>query len=84
MYQKIIFAISNMLRSIFVFLIRIYQKCISPFLGDHCRFYPSCSQYACDALNTHSFLKSIYLITRRLLRCHPFHTGGFDPTPTKR
>lgn len=79
MYRKIIFTAHEAVRWIFIQLIRIYQTCISPFLGNHCRFYPSCSQYAKEALKTYHFLKAIYLTSRRLLSCHPFHKGGFDP-----
>lgn len=60
-------------------LISFYQKYIGLFLKPACRFYPSCSQYAKDALMTHNTLKSFYLIGRRLLRCHPLCAGGFDP-----
>jgi hypothetical protein len=79
MCQKIIFTINCSLRWFFIQLIRVYQKYISPFLGNHCRFYPSCSQYAYDAFSSHSIFKAFYLTARRLLRCNPFHKGGFDP-----
>lgn len=62
-------------------MIRIYQRYVSPMLGPRCRFYPSCSCYACDALRLHGALRGSWLTTRRLLRCHPFHPGGFDPVP---
>ena len=68
---------------IVIFLIRIYQRFISPLSGPSCRFYPSCSQYAIEALNRHGFLKGSYLSVRRLLKCHPFHEGGLDPVPEK-
>ena len=79
MHRKIIFAAHCALQWIFLKLIAIYRSCVSPFLGNHCRFYPSCSQYAEDAIHTHSIFKAWYLIGRRILRCHPFHQGGFDP-----
>lgn len=80
MYPKIIVtACRSFIRGLFLILIRAYQKCISPFLGDHCRFYPSCSQYAYDAMTVHAISKALYLIMRRLLRCHPFNPGGIDP-----
>ena len=62
-------------------LIRIYQRMVSPMLGPRCRFYPSCSQYAIEALETHGMLRGLWLALRRLLRCHPLHHGGFDPVP---
>ena len=62
-------------------LIRGYQLIVSPVLGPVCRFYPSCSQYASLAINQYGVVKGSYLAFRRLLRCHPFHPGGFDPVP---
>ena len=62
-------------------LIRGYQLIVSPVLGPACRFYPSCSQYASLAINQYGVVKGSYLAFRRLLRCHPFHPGGFDPVP---
>ena len=64
-----------------VILIKGYQFFISPFLGANCRFYPSCSHYAVDALSKYGFFKGAWLAARRLLRCHPFHPGGYDPVP---
>jgi uncharacterized protein len=65
-------------------LIRLYQQCISPWLGPRCRFFPSCSHYACEAVERHGFLRGGWLGFRRLLRCHPFHPGGVDPVPALR
>ena len=80
MYSKNVFSIiKNAAQIISCDLITIYQKWLSPFLGQHCRFYPSCSEYAKEAIMTHGILKSFYFIARRLLRCQPFHAGGFDP-----
>lgn len=79
MLRKIIFIAHRALQRVFIQLIQIYQLGVSPFLGNHCRFYPSCSQYAHDALTTHHFFKAIYLTGLRILRCHPFSKGGFDP-----
>jgi putative membrane protein insertion efficiency factor len=59
--------------------IRAYQVFISPILGPRCRFYPSCSTYACEAIVHFGPLKGIWLTLRRLLRCHPWHEGGYDP-----
>ncbi|WP_143821105.1 membrane protein insertion efficiency factor YidD [Motiliproteus sp. MSK22-1] len=62
-------------------LVRCYQLLISPFLGNNCRFYPSCSSYTIEAMETHGLLKGFYLGIRRVLRCHPYHEGGLDPVP---
>ncbi|MDR3352729.1 MAG: membrane protein insertion efficiency factor YidD [Zoogloeaceae bacterium] len=64
-----------------VFLIRIYQYAFSPFLGQHCRFHPSCSEYAREALERYGVLRGGWLGVKRLCRCHPWHPGGFDPVP---
>ena len=64
-----------------VALIRLYQIVLSPFIGNQCRFHPSCSSYALEAIETHGVLKGVVLAVRRLGRCHPFHPGGFDPVP---
>jgi putative membrane protein insertion efficiency factor len=68
-------------RQALVGLIRGYQKFISPGLPPACRFYPSCSQYAIEAIARHGALRGSWLATRRLARCHPFHPGGVDPVP---
>ncbi|HOX85454.1 MAG TPA: membrane protein insertion efficiency factor YidD [bacterium] len=62
-----------------IFIIRVYQKCLSPFLPRTCRFYPSCSNYAIQALEKHGFFAGLYKALTRLLRCNPFHPGGYDP-----
>ncbi|MCA1794482.1 MAG: membrane protein insertion efficiency factor YidD [Desulfobacteraceae bacterium] len=64
-----------------VLLIKFYQFFISPLTGQHCRFYPSCSAYAVEAVQKHGSLKGSLLAAKRILRCHPFHAGGFDPVP---
>jgi hypothetical protein len=63
-------------------ILRAYQLLISPLLGNHCRFYPSCSQYAIEAVDRHGVLRGGYLALRRLSRCHPWHPGGVDPVPS--
>jgi putative membrane protein insertion efficiency factor len=68
---------------ILVALVRGYQKYISPGLPPSCRFYPSCSQYALEALQRHGALKGSFLAARRLTRCHPFNPGGEDPVPER-
>lgn len=64
-------------------LLRGYKLCISPFLGQHCRFYPSCSDYAQQAIVEHGVAHGCLLAGRRLCKCHPWHTGGLDPVPPK-
>ena len=61
--------------------IRGYQLTISPFLGSACRFEPSCSHYAMQAVERHGVFRGLWLGLRRIGRCHPFHAGGFDPVP---
>ena len=61
--------------------IMFYRWFIRPVLGNHCRYYPSCSQYALDAIELHGPLKGAWLALKRLLRCHPWHEGGVDPVP---
>lgn len=58
--------------------IKLYQKMISPLLGHHCRFYPSCSQYCYSAIKKYGTIKGIYKGFRRMLRCHPWNKGGID------
>ncbi len=62
-------------------VLRIYQYAISPLLGRSCRFYPTCSEYAIEALRRHGLLRGGWLATRRVARCHPWHPGGHDPVP---
>jgi uncharacterized protein len=71
-------------RQIFLWSIRGYQLIISPMLGPRCRFYPSCSCYAHTAIERFGILQGFWLGLRRLLRCHPFAEGGYDPVPDKR
>jgi putative membrane protein insertion efficiency factor len=69
------------MKSILIFLIRAYQTIISPHLGPHCRFYPSCSGYALIALEKHGLWRGGFLTLKRLARCHPFGASGSDPVP---
>ncbi len=66
---------------LFVLPIRLYQRAVSPLLGERCRFYPSCSEYAARAILRHGALRGTYLGARRLLRCHPWNAGGIDDVP---
>ena len=79
MFQPIVFT----MRRLCLALIRAYRFCISPFFGNCCRFYPTCSQYAKEAFETHQLSKAFYLTGKRILRCHPFCEGGVDPVPEK-
>jgi putative membrane protein insertion efficiency factor len=72
------------MRRILVTLIRAYRYLISPLLGPHCRFHPTCSQYAAEAIERYGPLYGGYLAIRRVARCHPWNEGGFDPVPTER
>ncbi|HTD47192.1 MAG TPA: membrane protein insertion efficiency factor YidD [bacterium] len=62
-------------------LIRFYQRWISPYTPPACRFFPSCSEYAAQAVERHGLVRGGWLALRRLFRCHPFHPGGHDPVP---
>ncbi len=63
-------------------LVRLYQIALSPFFGQQCRFAPTCSHYAIESLQTHGALAGFCLTVKRLLRCHPWHVGGYDPVPS--
>lgn len=65
-------------------LIKVYRYCLSPLLGDRCRFYPSCSCYMQTAIEIHGIFKGGWLGLCRLARCHPFHVGGYDPVPANK
>lgn len=62
-------------------IIRLYQKTISPLLPPSCRFQPTCSQYMLEAVTKYGAIKGVFLGTKRLLKCHPLHPGGYDPVP---
>lgn len=62
-------------------LLRTYQYAISPFLGRRCRYYPSCSEYAVEAVEKYGAIKGGWLGVKRVCRCHPWHPGGYDPVP---
>ncbi len=64
-----------------IWLVRGYQLLISPFVPPSCRFHPTCSHYAIEALQKHGALKGAWLAVRRIVRCHPWHPGGHDPVP---
>ncbi|AOT70464.1 membrane protein insertion efficiency factor YidD [Geosporobacter ferrireducens] len=67
------------MKHIFILLVKFYRKYISPLKAPSCRFYPTCSQYALEAFEKYGAVKGGYLSIKRILKCHPFHTGGYDP-----
>jgi hypothetical protein len=71
------------MKTLLLLLLRAYQLGISPFLGQNCRFYPSCSHYAVEAIREHGTAKGSLLAAKRLCKCHPWHPGGLDPVPKK-
>ena len=66
-----------------VLIVRGYQATLGPFMGGHCRFHPTCSEYSIAALQTHGAFRGTWLTLRRLMRCHPFGGFGFDPVPKR-
>jgi hypothetical protein len=69
----------KMVKSLLIFIIRVYQWIVSPVLPRSCRFYPTCSEYTVQALEKYGVLKGLYMGIKRILKCHPFHPGGYDP-----
>ena len=76
--------ISVSLRKIPIGIIKLYQTVLSPMLGPTCRFHPSCSFYAIDAITEHGLIKGSWLSVKRILKCHPLNDGGYDPVPEKK
>ncbi|MGY6215178.1 membrane protein insertion efficiency factor YidD [Methylolobus aquaticus] len=69
------------MRAVLLSVIRTYRFLLSPWVGNHCRFHPTCSSYAITAIERFGALRGAYLAIRRLLKCHPLHRGGYDPVP---
>jgi putative membrane protein insertion efficiency factor len=69
------------MRTILILFVRGYQVSLSPLLPSSCRYYPSCSAYAIEALERHGAIRGSWLAARRIARCHPFRPGGYDPVP---
>ena len=67
------------MKRIIVYLLSFYQKAVSPYFHGRCRFFPTCSEYAAQALMKHGILRGGWMALRRILKCHPFHPGGYDP-----
>lgn len=72
------------MKSLFIGIIRFYQRWISPMTPPSCRFYPTCSHYGIEAFRQHGAIKGLWLTAIRILKCHPFHPGGVDLVPEKR
>ncbi len=73
----------NPFKSLVLLLLRGYKRFLSPLLGTHCRFHPSCSSYAMQAVERFGVLHGGWLAAKRIARCHPLHPGGFDPVPER-
>ncbi|MBI2312916.1 MAG: membrane protein insertion efficiency factor YidD [Betaproteobacteria bacterium] len=69
------------MKRLLIAMVRAYQYALSPFIGPCCRFHPSCSDYACQALKHHGVVRGLWLGLKRILRCNPWHPGGYDPVP---
>lgn len=69
------------MKKFLIFIINIYRKFVSPIKAPSCRFYPTCSQYAINAIEKYGAVKGTFMAIKRILKCHPFHPGGYDPVP---
>ena len=81
MKASLLHQVSELLAEALILPIRFYQRCISPLTPPSCRFTPTCSQYAIEALRKHGPLRGTWLAVRRILRCHPWGCSGYDPVP---
>jgi putative membrane protein insertion efficiency factor len=71
--------LNGLIKIILIWLIKLYQRVISPILPKSCRFYPTCSQYAIQAIEKYGVLTGVWMGIKRIMKCHPFHPGGYDP-----
>lgn len=76
-------SIKRLLKEMAVALIHVYQKGISPLLPDSCIYFPTCSQYAVEAIESYGVMRGCWLAAKRILRCNPLHVGGYDPVPSR-
>jgi putative membrane protein insertion efficiency factor len=81
--SRVVSAADAVANAVLIALIRVYQYAVSPMLGQRCKYYPSCSNYAIGALRTHGVIRGIGLASWRILRCNPFSNGGYDPVPPR-
>ncbi len=79
--QRVVGGIAGVPRFLLILGVRLYQVALSPLLGGSCRYFPSCSAYAIEALERHGAARGSWLAIRRIGRCHPFRPGGYDPVP---
>ena len=79
--MSIKFFIANLFKFLFINIIKIYQRFISPFFPSSCKFSPSCSKYGIEAINKYGAAKGVFLTIKRILRCNPWSKGGYDPIP---
>ena len=79
--MKVVDFFSKIVVRILAFMIVFYKRAISPHFLPVCRFYPSCSTYALESIKKHGAIKGLFLSIKRILKCHPFHKGGYDPVP---
>jgi hypothetical protein len=70
-----------MIKKLLIGIIKVYKSLISPLFPNTCRFHPTCSTYAMEAIHEYGAIKGVYLAIIRISKCHPFHSGGFDPVP---
>jgi uncharacterized protein len=83
-WPPVLFGVVMLIKKIFILPIRFYQVSISPLLGAHCRHTPTCSQYTIEAIREWGVLKGLWLGIKRIARCHPWGTSGYDPVPKKK
>ena len=82
-YGKSMKNLNNFVKKPLLWLIRAYQMVISPLLPPRCRFYPTCSRYCYESIEKHGIFKGSYIGFKRIIKCHPFNPGGYDPVPEK-
>ncbi len=77
--SRLVHGVIRLPRQLLIWVVRGYQFCISPLLGPHCRFTPTCSAYFIESVERYGAIRGSWRGVRRILRCHPFHPGGYDP-----